>query len=267
MVMPTNGCATTSSPTSAEVEQQPGEVRLVPSGQWWHAPESELFVVDERHSAPSFPSPGHSERRSRPRTARTSSRRCSPSRRRTHHALPLHAGSRRRRPRFRTAARGRGRREQLVGQGLEIGCLGGSPLESERSPVPRKTALRLGTSRIASIWASGLDIFELHASDGLLPAAEVVGLAGEPPAPGSRRPARPSRAMRRMHHEVDAALASAASETCGTQEPVGARVEQALRVAAAAVGHPHESGHVHRPARPRSRCTRSRASAGCAPCR
>ena len=216
------------------------------SGQWRHATESELFVVDERHSAPSFPSPGHSaapisaaDRPNIVASLLTITNENPPRCRCMRGSRVAHRGSARQ-------PAGRGRGEQLVGQGLQIGCRRWQPAREREVAGAEEDRVEIGDVEDRIHLGERLDIFELHAADGLLPAAEVVGLAGEPPAPGARRPARPSRALRRMHHEVDAPLGLCRVRDLWHEETVGARVEQALRMAAAAVGHPHESGHVHR---------------------
>ena len=94
VVMPTNRSATRASPNVSRSSSRPGEVWLVPSGQWRHAAEPELFVVDERHSAAILSARrATAPRRARQPLARTSLRRCSPSRTRSRAWRPSRAAS------------------------------------------------------------------------------------------------------------------------------------------------------------------------------
>ena len=151
VVMPTKGFATASSPNRSRSRSRPGSSGLWRGRQRRHPSQAELLVVDQGHGAPSFASRVAKTRpRARPLLARTSSRRCSPSRTRTH-APPLRARRPRHRPRSRRATLGlRSLRAACRSRGLQLGCARRQPArerevtgaEEDRGEVARRRGSR-----------------------------------------------------------------------------------------------------------------------------
>ncbi len=137
-----------------------------------------------------------------------------------------------------------GRGEQLVGEALELGRARRQPARQREVTGAEEDRVEVRDIEDLVHLREGADVFELHASDRVLAACEVVGLAGQPPPTGARRAAGAPRPLRWVDHLVDAALRLGGVGDLRHEQPVGASVEQALRVAATAVGHPHQRRHL-----------------------
>ena len=82
-----------------------------------------------------------------------------------------------------------GRRgEEAIHELLQLGLLAGRPLESERSPMPRKTAVSPGVSRMASSSSKARRVLDLDGAHHPVTGGQVLGRRGEaPPAVANRR--------------------------------------------------------------------------------
>ena len=241
--MPTNRSATRASPNVSRSSSRPGSCGLVPRRERRHAAEPDLVVVDERHVVPPQ-LPGQSAAPSstaarpnivaslltitneKPRLAAACAASTSPT------AVP-HGN-----PRAAVAA------EQLVGEALQLGRARWQPARQREVAGAEEDRVEVRDIEDLVHLREGSDVFELHSPDRVLTACEVVALAGQPPPTGARRAAGAPRPLRWVDHLVDAPLRLRGVGDLGHEQPVGAGVEQALRVAAAAVGHPHQRRHL-----------------------
>ena len=169
---------------SLEVEKEARQLGLVAGRQRRHPPQAELLIVDQGHGCPLLCIAGLCI--SRPQRGPELGRRA-PEHRRVvahHHEREPTLAPLRARPDASPTAVPQGNPRAAVAASslsVEILQLGrtrrGSPLDSDRSPVPRKTAVSVGHVEDFIHLGERLDVLELHASHGVVAASEVVGVA------------------------------------------------------------------------------------------